>query len=231
MIGAVGTEAITEKEAEQTGRFDPRIEEKIDRLVDRLMENPYARAVYLIQSGRAVLGENVVPNPDFESMEGRHPEYPEHLGWQPSEADYWAFWEPFSPMGEVGVSGVKSQAGERSGWLRGTNGSCLVAWIPEIDPEEHYYIGANVFLKAGPDDRAEAAVVLRWLDSEAQWIRGLDARLDQTTQALGEWVRLQAIAEPPSGAVSAVILLAAENLHDDGEVFFDQIKLQTIRED
>lgn len=209
--------------------LSPRMAGRIEEMIANHTRDPYRRALFMIQSGTASLGGNLVPNPDFEESEGLHPEVPDRFNWTPLEADHWLSWQMVPGQGTIGLSSARPTTGTRSAVLEGIGSGCLVAWIPNVRDGEMFYVAADAFIDAGRDDRTVARVILRWQDADLRWITGTDARIQQETQTLDEWVRLEAITEPPENAAVAVILLYVDDLQEGGSVYFDNVSLRTVQ--
>lgn len=189
--------------------------------------DPVNEAMFKVQTGIwDLVGDNLVLNPGFESAEGRHPEYPAHLEWKPSGADFWGHWQRGEfEVGEFGVSESEALTGERSGLMSGVGRGTLIGSAPDIVPGELYYLEVNSLNLSEAEDRTTISVSLGWLDENSEW---LPSRFTRNVEGFGEWMLTNAVMEAPEGADRAVVLLATGSLPDGRSVHFDDVLLQRV---
>lgn len=168
-------------------------------------------------------GPNLVSNSSFEESAGKHLSYPPELEWKPAQADMWESWGGLNGD-EFGVSNDMKFSGNRSARITGDGGT-LIGVAPNVVPGELYYFEVHVNNATEPEDGVGTSVGLRWLDRDNHWLPG---RFELKSKSFKEWERLDAVAEAPKNAASAVVLVSARNVPDGAGVHVDDVTFSKI---
>lgn len=205
---------------------DGRVENYLQRLGDRYSSlDVSSEALFKLGTGLWQLeSENLIRNPGFEEVDGRHDDYPEHLQWRPSDADHWAFWQR-SRTGRFTVSDEIRRSGRRSALVRGVGNGTLVARAPDVRPGEYYYFSIYAKNLTEPEDRTEVRVMIDWLDEEGNWMR---ERVMERFEGYDDWVKADGVVRAPAGAADAVMILIVSNLPSGADVYFDDADFRRV---
>lgn len=215
---------------------DEQINPELSDLQSRILENYLQddllnEALYKLGTGEWRLGdENLVRNPGFEETGSDQPEYEEHLGWQPSGAYQWAFWQSASQdgFGQFTRSETMSRSGEASGQADGVGRGSFIGVAPNVRPGQLYFFECFVKNMTEPEDGTHVSVILDWLDQDDQWLR---ERTRRQVGEFGQWTRVDWVVQSPVEAATAVIILTINGLPPDKSIFIDDVQLREIQRD
>jgi len=209
----------------QDAGLHPQVKARLDAAIARHCRDPLRQKRFMVRTGTAELGPNLMGNPGFEAVWGEG----EHAECDPAVKGVGHGWNAPPTVraagGMIDATDQDPHGGLRAGRICGpAPRAYYLRHVPKLKPGEFYLCEAYAkSLSRSPDTRV--SLLVRWWGKGWMWgAPQYRAELQQT----GEWERLEALALVPEGATSAAVFLSVERLDDGDEVFFDDVSVRKV---
>ena len=189
-------------------------------------DDPVARmfSAYMALRAHPELAEEKLHNPGFEDKAGgAAPQGPEWRseGCPPG----WGSWVRPGTKAELRWVASPVRTGHRAVMLKGAEGSaCFLVDAPG-EPSSIYL--CTVYVRGKVSQPEQVGLTIKWRDPKGAWFETAPALAVRLPQAeLKEWTPLSIMYTMPSGAGSAVIMLAGESMKPGDVVWFDDCSVK-----
>ncbi len=203
-------------------KLHERTKANLESRVAYYTEDEANRALFMIDSGAARLGENLASNPGFEDVdeEGR----PANWGRRPIDS-----MPESARIDTIEHPEPDERFGRRSGRMEGIRTfGWFLQGVSGIEPGRFYLIEADARLDLFEMTGADVFMRVQWHGREAGWIRG-EHTYETYIETYNDWETLRVVGRAPEGANRAQVFLYAENLSDGDRALFDNVSVREAK--
>jgi len=210
----------------QTGHgANAQVKRMIKQTVEHQLDDPFKRALFMLESGRASLERNLLRNPDFETLDDKGE--PVNWGHSPGLQERGGRFDTFA------VSSRDAEVSGRVARLRTDDERVyLLTSGGPVEPGTPYLCTIRARLsssdQARMESKAKVYMLIRWR-SRSGWIRGRADYVSDPINTTNEWVKLQTLAVAPEDAMLISMWIWVENLQGGEEVHLDNATAQRVR--